>query len=340
MSARKPAHKSGKSSGKQPSVWLRQLKAKLPLLKRPAVWASGLLLLLPLIFLASYLRDPARFASSLSSDTASPEAAPPLSDPSSILEASTLDGQAAATAEQPSIFQTDLLSVLLADLSNSSDSKTLDKTQPQPAPANAPSSAQMPAASALPPTGLLEAAPANAVSPSPAVSSLQSALDRSLGITSPSSNPSGNPLTAQLQTQIPTETDTRARTNADVIRLYGEQGQGSQLEQPYRPATSPQAGSTGYVVPPALRTPSYAAPTQTLAPNSFPSQIPNQIPSQPNQFSTPPVGSYGSPARPGAYPQPSFDSPQLLVQPSPFSVPRTPPGRYIGNGQINTFSNP
>lgn len=362
MPARKPAPAS---ATKPDSAWLRNFKAKLPLLKQPAVWASALLMMLSLIFLAHYLRESASLQlSSSGSDLASNASeadrsnAPSLSDPSSLLEASAADAPPAGANDVPSsIFQTDLLSALLASSSPAADAKAKNSPQqPASASANSGQAAGSPLSNsplnspvlnslaldnpALDSLTLGANLPAAGVSPA---SSLQSALDRSAGVLPVSSNP----LTAQLaqsnaQTaaQSNAQTDGRARSNADVTRLYGQQlGAFSQLEQPYRPATSPQVGGTGYVVPPVLTMPSY--PSSGLAQSQFPNQFSNQFPSQfPSQFPNAPLGSYSSPSSFGAYPQPTFVSPQPLVQPAPFSVPRTPPGRYIGNGQINTFSNP
>lgn len=99
-----------------------------------------------------------------------------------------------------------------------------------------------------------------------------------------------------------------------------------------------------------------AAPTPVpIVPNigqsSFPSAIgPSKI--QESQFSPNSANSqFQQPVQPTApnfVPQPSFGSvPQNtdrgagLTQPQPFATPRSlTPGRYIGGGEINTFSNP
>lgn len=59
-----------------------------------------------------------------------------------------------------------------------------------------------------------------------------------------------------------------------------------------------------------------------------------------------PTGLSGYPTTnsPGMTPQQGttgdLQNPQMQQQSPPFSVPRTPPGRAIGNGEINTFANP
>ena len=375
-----PAHlesevMSDRKSTHQPaSALMRNLKAKLPLLKRPAVWTSALLFLLPLIFLADYLNNPAKFTldslrprsseagseaaisgttdlSEADGDTDPATAVSPLSDPSSLLEASTLDGsptESDKSDSSASIFQTDLLNKLLADSSFDSAAKTAPKTTANPTASPAASSIQ-PSVSpiSLPDDATLGLASTATASPSPGispgVSSLQSALNRRAGVVDDTKDPLRVQLGSQLgqsngqiNGQINPQPDTRARTNAEVIQLYGQQlGQlGSFGPQIYLPATSPPAGSTGYVTPPMFRTTVY--PTVGLPQTSAPSSLPNQFS---NQISNPGPGSYGTSGY-GISPQPNFAAPQPLVQPAPFSVPRTPPGRQIGNGQINTFSNP
>jgi hypothetical protein len=61
-------------------------------------------------------------------------------------------------------------------------------------------------------------------------------------------------------------------------------------------------------------------------------------PSSPYQGVNPGTGA-NVPANPYNYGNPSAQPAQPAQQPN-FSVPRTIPGRYIGGGQINTFSNP
>lgn len=46
---------------RQSSAAVRILKAKLKLLKRPTVWGAGIVLFLPLLFLADYWLNPQQF---------------------------------------------------------------------------------------------------------------------------------------------------------------------------------------------------------------------------------------------------------------------------------------
>jgi hypothetical protein len=124
--------------------------------------------------------------------------------------------------------------------------------------------------------------------------------------------------------------------------------------------TSPPLGSTGYTLPPTLRTVPSSAPTGNVSPNrvyadSFNPQLqglptaPQIAPStqlvQPGGIgqSSLPGQNFGrsqgvgasSQFAPGAVPQVEVQQP-----PPPFSSSGSNPGRYIGNGQINTFSSP
>jgi len=121
--------------------------------------------------------------------------------------------------------------------------------------------------------------------------------------------------------------------------------------QPYVPRTSPPTGSTGYTVPPAFRTPANSRSDDTSGFSGFsrPQPIPGFTSTPTGQLTgvSPAYGQNGGAYSSGGQSQspqsqspqsqsPSYQSPQL----SPFSVPRTTPGRSIGGGQINTFSNP
>ncbi len=112
--------------------------------------------------------------------------------------------------------------------------------------------------------------------------------------------------------------------------------------QPYVPRTSPPSGSTGYTLPPAFRTPANNESNDASGFSNFsrPQPLPGFTSTQPRQ-------SMGSSSTGSQIPQssqyqtPQYQSPQYQSpQNDPFSVPRTTPGRSIGGGQINTFSNP
>lgn len=110
------------------------------------------------------------------------------------------------------------------------------------------------------------------------------------------------------------------------------------------PAATPYtSGYTGYATSP------YVAPapsTGTSAPNSYGSPSTSygsvQYGSQPTTLNTPtgmnttPIG--GSPQT--GYPIGTPSSTTVQPPAATYSVPRSAPGRYIGNGEINTFANP
>jgi hypothetical protein len=109
------------------------------------------------------------------------------------------------------------------------------------------------------------------------------------------------------------------------------------------PQLSPSPGTTGYTLPPALQnsTPSSISPSSS---NGSLQPIPGQISPQTSPALPGQSYGYGQPSSPNgqmAYPsaQPSL-VPSSQPMPSPFSVPRAVPGRSIGGGQVNTFSNP
>jgi hypothetical protein len=112
----------------------------------------------------------------------------------------------------------------------------------------------------------------------------------------------------------------------------------------FTPQLSPFPGTTGYTLPPTLRTstPDVSPSSSSSNLQPIPGQItPQAAPAVPGQFYTNGRSSYPDTGHSTAYPnaQPSL-APSSQPIPSPFSVPRSVPGRSIGGGQINTFSNP
>lgn len=91
------------------------------------------------------------------------------------------------------------------------------------------------------------------------------------------------------------------------------------------PQMSPPPGTTGYTAPPSLNFSQPQVPTAGAGAVPTPSFQPS-LPSGTSGSTLPPTN--GS----------QYNQPQV-VNPLPFSAPR-PNGRYIGNGQIETFSNP
>jgi hypothetical protein len=134
-------------------------------------------------------------------------------------------------------------------------------------------------------------------------------------------------------------------------------GQGL-LVQPAPIPTSPPMGSTGYTLPSTLQPIPYGAPgTSTTGRSSYvdsfrprtttlpaaPQLAPNTIPLQPGNYSGQPSFSNPSVVNPGingtSPTVPTYTTPSAQPDAS-FSVPNQVPGRYIGNGEIDTFGNP
>lgn len=197
------------------------------------------------------------------------------------------------------------------------------------------------------------------------VSPLQAALDR-LGSNNSSSTSAPN------QTQINTpasNTNSLGQTTQPTGLLPGQVSQSVNSGYSTLPGqgvqpTSPYAGTSNYsnmpaqVVQPGSPYPGYpgygVAPATSNPVNSYtylnqPAPVPGVPAVQPVVPQVAPVtqGNYGVPvyqnqAPVNAVPN-NFGATQVQpsqLTPSPFSVPRQIPGRYIGGGQINTFSNP
>jgi hypothetical protein len=175
---------------------------------------------------------------------------------------------------------------------------------------------------------------------------LQSALDRQVAR-------SREPITSSASTLTDTEPVPSSNTLPDTIgsvrdegnsistplqlnRTYSPQplpGQPStqQTFPPpvYLPQTAPAPGTTGYTLPATLSVPANGAmrSSQTILPPQSPSlQLQLRPATLPSTIQSETFGTVV---------QPSFQS-----EPTPFSIPRTPPNQAIGGGQINTFSNP
>lgn len=122
--------------------------------------------------------------------------------------------------------------------------------------------------------------------------------------------------------------------------LPGQPSYGQTQPQPqFIPQTSPAPGTTGYTMPPAFRTnantpagPSFGNYNNPYNNNSY-NNNPSGVPSTVSPSTT-------QPATTSPTVQPQVSQPQPQASPAPFSIPRAVPGRSIGGGQINTFSNP
>lgn len=180
---------------------------------------------------------------------------------------------------------------------------------------------------------------------------LQSAIDRSRSPASAQSSPSpassfnsfspdanstGMTESPELQTPaapLPGQGSGQS-SFVQTQPLPGQPSYGQTQPQPqFIPQTSPAPGTTGYTLPPAFRTNANtpAGPSFGNYNNSYnhSSGVPSTVfPSTTQPTTTSPTV------------QPQVSQPQPQASPAPFSIPRTVPGRSIGGGQINTFSNP
>lgn len=189
------------------------------------------------------------------------------------------------------------------------------------------------------------------------INPLQSALDR---------NPTGNSTIASPQTGTPT---TQLPQNPNGLRQQdglanqlgtqfypGATGQPTTPTSPYyspngytplpgqvNSPVSPVPNGTGYNLPPGYTSNSINSYTYLnqpqnatgvpVAPGNAGQYLPNTVPG--SGLYNP--GYNSNVANPGLQ-QPS--AAQVQTQPPPFSVPNSIPGRNIGGGRINTFSNP
>lgn len=136
----------------------------------------------------------------------------------------------------------------------------------------------------------------------------------SQGLVNPRSTPSlSTPIASP--TYPPTYTQPNLPGNQSQLTTPNGQNYGQNLgtmTQPSVPTTTQPFGQG----------------TPTLRSVPIPQGVPTTVPNA-NGLTPTPVNSTGSP-----------NSTQTLQPAAPFSVPRPIPGRYIGGGEINTFSNP
>lgn len=184
---------------------------------------------------------------------------------------------------------------------------------------------------------------------------LQSALDRYAAPTSARSDTTLQPTVRSDSSTQPNPLSRTSNENGSPTPLTnsyylpqplpGQPSIQQTLPQPlYVPQTSPYPGTTGYTLPPALRTPTIPDSTGTgmtgygsgytnlgqPQPLAIPqSRVPLALPS------TIQSATFGA-----GYPVPVQPLGEQPATPLPFSVPRAAPGQYIGGGQINTFANP
>lgn len=356
---------------------VRYLKARFTILKRPTVWISGSLFIAAVVLLAEYWFESQQFATNHRTDR--PIATPiatdllesdaesvltPLDPYSSVDDLTVEDIAALADAESPIAnlrkTETDLLKDNLTWLDAPADLEALllnplfastsvhsrlvsSKTELVIPQWNDPSFSE-----ALRSTGL-SADVAKRVEPSQSAvigsvvtfnrptasassfNSLQAAIERHKLADAQENNAvddaaqlSASP-SQRVNSTISTTGDRTAPATAplswtqstNAVQPQPLPGQPASLQtQPYPqflPQTSPAPGTTGYTLPPALRTPIGFGSINRQSREDRPSAV--------------------QPAQSGLNAVPSEAS-------LPFSIPRAVPGRSMGGGAINTFSNP
>ncbi|MCY7283921.1 MAG: hypothetical protein LH679_10875, partial [Cyanobacteria bacterium CAN_BIN43] len=177
----------------------------------------------------------------------------------------------------------------------------------------------------------------------PIVNPLQSALDRYSSIPNPSPTSPAQSLAQSLGADSSRGSEPRS-TEEPISQDSWRQPESSLQNLPspqFTPQLSPFPGTTGYTLPPTLR-PSLTSVGSSFSGGSLqpiPGQIaPQTAPTVPRQFYDDGQPSY--PNGQAAYPRVQSSSVSASPTPAPFSVPHAAPGRSIGGGQINTFSNP
>lgn len=157
-------------------------------------------------------------------------------------------------------------------------------------------------------------------------------------------DPSGRLTPTEPYPGTPAQTATPAYPYQSLPSYSPLPGQG------YTPSPYPIPGATSYNVPYGTnnpvnsytylnqpQVPTIVAPTVQVNP-SVTNVTPNNLGQSPFQSATPSTG-YSNPGfNPNAVN--SGLQPYQMQTPSNFSIPRSVPGRYIGGGRINTFSNP
>lgn len=360
---------------KQTPASMRYLKARLSILKRPTFWAAASGLILSVFLVGEYLSNPQQYTGS-----DDPEAAtiPPDQNPLGTLptqttpasnseiyetlpELSNIPTQTSSDPQTTTGDRSPLLQEFLLGRSATSE-KAKPGRSSQPSLFNAPSTAgtrrDRPAETKVPslyppassPSGFPGSTLSNSterLTPTAPTNPLQSALDRyspsaSRPQASPnrsfsSSNTFGNPSLAAPDPSTSATQDALAPQDTPSRALPSSQFSTPQFSNPpYTPQLSPSPGTTGYTLPPTLRSPT-SSPSSSSNFQPIPGQITPQVaPAIPGQYTQPSPGT-GQAIYPESLPLPT---PAAQPVPSSYSVPREVPGRSIGGGRINTFSNP
>lgn len=361
-------------------ISVRYLKARLRILKRPDVWGSTALMLLVLLGFAEYWQQSEQ-ANGLNQERQTGAAS---------LEELPRAGTTAIPSEADSAIAADIdtLPLLLDEFDFSADATP---SLPPTATPDEAADRSLPTLSATTPltTRSPQSAGTDSLLPATPTNAFRDLnlpnVDLLPGVTSGLSIGEQSPTrTASIEQSTPATTTSLINPLQTAIQRLGIQpeavvdpqpidsnqtsttpqlpGALAEIASPLPPLvrpngvqpgglSSPPLGSTGYTLPPSLR----SAPAQPAQPNrsyadSFntqpiqiaPQLVPPTIPLQPQPSGQYAIPSYGT-GQGATSPSYSIDrSPIETLQPAPapFSVPNTVPGRYIGNGEFNTFSNP
>jgi hypothetical protein len=364
-------------TSKQTPASMRYLKARLSILKRPTFWAATSGLILSVFLVGEYLSNPEQYTGGNDPEavTIPPNQKPLGTLPTQTTPASnseiyeTLPELSTVPTQTSSDPQTEsdrspLLQEFLLGRSAASEKTKSGQSQPSffypsstsRARRDRPAETKVPSLypSASSPSGLPGSTLSNSTdrlgSSAPGstpINPLQSALDRyspaaSQPQTSPnrsfsSSNTFGN---SSLASPDPAYQNSATQNSLTPPQAPPQASQFSNPQfsnSPYTPQLSPSPGTTGYTLPPTLRTSAPSSPSSNNNLQPIPGQITPQVaPAVPRQYSQPSPGT-GQAVYPDSLPLPI---PAAQPAASPYSVPREVPGRSIGGGQVNTFSNP
>jgi hypothetical protein len=357
------------SNFKQTPASLRYLKARLQVFKRPTVWVSASALLLSIFLVGEYLANPQNYTGEedLNATTIPPNQNPlgnlppqntsatnselfeALPDLSTVPAQNNADPQAAGSQDDSDPLLQEFL--LGRPDPSSPDSKQRRRSSKPPSfatPAFAASPRTRLPETRVPslyppaspsPSGVSSAVPGDGLSSLRTVTNpLQSALDRysPASPSSPVSNHSPQSSSSPLRDSSASGFDSSGQSSL----ARPEIAPSTSTRPQFTPQLSPSPGTTGYTMPPAFRT-----PTPYFSGSSNAQPIPGQI--TPQVAPAVPSSGYGQSGGYGQLSSPGITTPSVVPSPrmsqpvpSPFSVPRSVPGRTTGGGQINTFSNP
>ncbi|NJO75127.1 MAG: hypothetical protein HC833_15980 [Leptolyngbyaceae cyanobacterium RM1_406_9] len=355
---------------------IRYLKARLRILKRPAVWGSAAILLLTLFSVYTFLQRP-DWLTVTESDRTSPEtdlnadegvdpnALPPEEDSAIGMDIDSLS----VLREEISSFDEEAEIDLLAPPSRPSEEdgeSTALRTTSSPLVSGAPQSSQSPFSSAYAQNN--QPLSLNLFNSPTVLPGSSTTADAAPSGTSGSGLELGTAQTTAPTTPLRTAVEQYANSSSQPSadsQAQSTEASGDPRRQPaatptylppqplgqgqYAPRTSPAPGTTGYTVPPSLIYGGNNAYTNPASPNPVspqavpglpqaPQVLPQTIPTQPG-IGQPTQTPYGGGT--ASTPVPNVQQPQVVQPPAqPFSVPRSSAGYSIGGREVETFSNP